>query len=156
MDARLEILGDRLEEAARRDLAPRRRIGRRLAVVVAALVVLVPGAALAADHFLSNGDVAKSLPAGTLWLAGTEPSCSTVAQGVEYHCTLGKAPGNEVSDWTGTVEPTVDASKHVNGGCRSLNAVGTEWECFVGQKAVDEQIIGQTFLGEYAPTPGGG
>ena len=156
MDERLELLGDRLEEAARRDLAPRRRLRKRLALAGVALAVLVPGAAFAAAHFISNDQVAASLPQGTLWLANTEPSCTTVTQDVEYHCTLAKAPGNEVSDWTGTVEPTVDASKHVNGGCRSLNSAGTEWQCYIGQKAVDEQIIGPSFLGAYSPSPGVG
>jgi hypothetical protein len=44
----------------------------------------------------------------------------------------------------------------VNGGCRSLASDGKTWECYIGQKAVDEQIIGQGFLGQYAPTPGVG
>lgn len=156
MDTRLEILGARLEEAARRDLAPRRRLRRRFAVAAIALAVLVPGAALAAEHLISNDQVAASLPAGTLWLANTEPTCTTVTQDVEYHCTLAKAPGDEVSDWLGTVEPTVDATKHVNGGCRSLSSAGTEWECYIGRAAVDQQLIGAGFLGQYAPTPGVG
>jgi hypothetical protein len=75
---------------------------------------------------------------------------------VEYHCVLAKAPAHEVSDWKGTVEPTVDASKHVNGGCRSLNAGGTEWRCYVGEEAVKQRIIGPGLLGEYAPSPGVG
>jgi hypothetical protein len=44
----------------------------------------------------------------------------------------------------------------VNGGCRSLNSAGTEWQCYIGQKAVDEQIIGPSFLGAYSPSPGVG
>jgi hypothetical protein len=44
----------------------------------------------------------------------------------------------------------------VNGGCRSLASDGREWECYVGQAAVDQQIIGAGFLGEYAPAPGQG
>jgi hypothetical protein len=61
-----------------------------------------------------------------------------------------------VTDWTGTVEPTVDATKHVNGGCRAQNAAGTEWECYIGETAVRQNIIGQGFLGQYAPSPGVG
>ena len=57
------------------------------------------------------------------------------------------------SDWKGTVEPTVDATSHVNGGCRSLTSAGTEWECYLGQAAVDQQIIGQRFLGQFSPGP---
>jgi hypothetical protein len=96
------------------------------------------------------------MPAGTLALAGTEPSCTVVTEGVEYHCTLAKAPAPEVEDWKGTVEPTVGRDKRVNGGCRSLASDGREWECYLGKAAVDQQIIGAGFLGESAPSPGQG
>jgi hypothetical protein len=96
------------------------------------------------------------MPAGTLALAGTEPTCTIVTKDVEFHCVLAKAPAPEISDWMSTVEPTVDASKRVNGGCRSLASDGKEWECYLGQKAVDEQIIGPSLLGAYAPSPGVG
>jgi hypothetical protein len=160
----LARLGDELERAAAADLAtaravparPGRRVSRRLVVAIAALAILVPGVAIAASQLTSASDVAQSMPAGTLALAGTEPSCTIVTQDVEFHCTLGSAPAPEVSNWLGTVEPTVDASKHVNGGCRSLASDGKEWECYLGQKAVDEQIIGPGLLGEFAPSPGVG
>lgn len=58
--------------------------------------------------------------------------------------------------WQGTVEPTVDVTKHVNGGCRAQNASGTEWECYIGEAAVSQTIISQGFLGQYAPSPGVG
>lgn len=151
-------LGSALEAAARQDLARRRRLRpRRIAIAAVALAILVPGAAIAADRLLTTPDqVAESMPAGTLSLAGTEPTCTVVRDGVEYHCVLAKAPAPEVSNWKGTVEPTVDASKHVSGGCRSLDSAGTEWECYVGRAAVDQQIIGESLLGEYAPTAGVG
>jgi hypothetical protein len=159
----LHRLGDALEDAARVDLAAgpfpaprRRRISTRVAVVAAALVVLIPGVALAATQLIGEKDVAESLPAGTLALAGTKPSCTAVVEGVEYLCTLEHAPAPEVSDWKGTVEPTVDATKHVNGGCRSLTSDGRQWRCYIGQAAVEQQIIGPGFLGEYAPSPGVG
>jgi hypothetical protein len=160
----LARLGDELERAATADLAraqarparPRRRLSRRLVVVVAALAILVPGVAIAAGELTSTSDVAQSMPAGTLALEGTEPTCTVVTEDVEFHCTLAKAPAPEVSDWKGTIEPTVDSTKHVNGGCRSLASDGKEWQCYLGQKAVDERIIGQQFLGEYAPSPGVG
>lgn len=65
------------------------------------------------------------------------------------------APGTApaAANWTGTVEPTVDASKHVDGGCRALNSAGTTWECYIGEAAVKQSIIGQGFLGAYAPSP---
>jgi len=159
----LHRLGDALEDAARADLAAehspeprRRRISTRVALVATALVVVIPGVALAATQLIGEKDVAESLPAGTLALAGTNPSCTAVVDGVEYLCTLEHAPAPEVSNWKGTVEPTVDATKHVNGGCRSLTSDGRQWRCYIGQAAVDQQIIGHDFLGEYAPSPGVG
>jgi hypothetical protein len=159
----LHRLGDALESAVDADLcagAPtpgrRRRLSTRFAIAVAVVAVLVPGIAVAATQLIGTDEVANSLPAGTLSLAGTEPTCTVVVQDVEYHCVLAHAPAPEVSDWKGTVEPTVDATKHVNGGCRSLASDGREWECYVGQAAVDQQIVSAGFLGEYAPTPGQG
>jgi hypothetical protein len=163
LDPSLSALGDRLERAAAADLvrgaphvAQRRRVSRRLAVMVAVLAIGVTGVAIAADQLIGTGDVAQSMPAGTLALAGTEPTCTVVTENVEFHCVLANAPAPEVSDWKGTVESTVDASKHVNGGCRSLAHDGREWECYIGQAAVDEKIIGQSLLGEFAPAPGRG
>jgi hypothetical protein len=159
----LRRLGYALESAADADLHPaaptrarRRRVSTRVVVIAAAVAVLVPSVALAASRLIGTDEVAQSLPAGTLSLAGTEPTCTVVVQDVEYHCVLAHAPAPEVSDWKGTVEPTVDATKHVNGGCRSLASDGREWECYIGQAAVDQQIIGAGFLGEYAPSPGVG
>jgi hypothetical protein len=165
LDPQLRALGDRLERAASADLAAApqatrvrrpRRFSRRLGLVLAVLAIAVPGVAIAADQLISTDDVAQSMPAGTLALAGTEPTCTVVVKDVEFHCVLAKAPAPEVSDWMGTVEPSVDASKHVNGGCRSLASDGREWQCYIGQAAVDQKIIGQNFLGEYAPSPGVG
>jgi len=159
----LRQLADALESAADADLhtasptpARRRRISTRVAIAVAVVAVLVPGMALAASQLIGTGDVEQSLPAGTLALAGTNPTCEVVVQDVEYRCTLERAPAPEVSDWKGTVEPTVDATKHVNGGCRSLTSDGRSWRCYLGRAAVHEQIIGAGFLGEYAPSPGRG
>jgi hypothetical protein len=156
LSPRLAQLGNALEAAAEADLAGARYPRRRLAMIAVAAAILIPGAAIAADQLISNHDVAQSLPAGTLSLAGTEPTCTTVKAAVEFHCVLAKAPAPEVADWQGTVEPTVDASKRVNGGCRSLTSKGTEWECYIGQAAVDQKIIGRQFLGEFAPSPGVG
>ncbi|HEU5212229.1 MAG TPA: hypothetical protein VFU10_05625 [Gaiellaceae bacterium] len=153
----LNRLGEALERSAEADLAPLRRItGRRLAVGLAVLAVVVPGAAIAVGSLTGADQVAQSMPAGTLALAGTEPTCTVVKDNVEFHCVLAHAPAPEISDWRGTVEPTVDATKHVNGGCRSLRSDGTEWECYLGQEAVSQQIIGAGFLGAYAPSPGVG
>jgi hypothetical protein len=156
LSPRLAQLGNALEAAAAADLAAVRRPRRRLALIAISAAIFIPGAAFAAQQLISNPGVAASMPAGTLSLAGTEPTCTTVKDGVEFHCILAKAPAPEVSDWKGTVEPTVDATKHVNGGCRSLASNGTEWECYIGQAAVDQQIIGRQLVGQYAPSPGVG
>jgi hypothetical protein len=157
---RLGAIGDELERATRAELRSqwrrRRRLRRRIAGCAVALVIVVPGAAVARS-LLTTGDVEQSMPAGTRFLVGTTPHCEVVKDGVEYHCTVtGKFNNPEISDLKGTVEPTVDKTKHVNGGCRSLRSDGREWQCYIGQEAVRRQIIGAGFLGEYAPSPGVG
>jgi hypothetical protein len=161
LDATLSRLGDALEGsaaaqfAAEKSVATRRRRRRWLSAATVVLIA-VPGAALAADALISTDDVERGLPAGTLALYGTEPSCAIVKQDVEYLCTLAKAPAPEVLDWKGTVEHTVDDTKHVNGGCRALTSDGREWRCYIGEAAVEQRIISAGFLGEYAPVPGVG
>jgi hypothetical protein len=157
---RLAAIGDELERATRAELRRawlrRRRIRRRIAACAAALVILVPGAAVAGGLF-STDDVERSMPAGTRFLVGTTPDCEAVRDGIEYHCTVtGKLNHPEIEDIKGTVEPTVDKTKHVNGGCRSLRSDGREWTCYIGEEAVRQHIIGAGFLGEYAPSPGVG
>jgi hypothetical protein len=157
----LRGIGDALEAAAARDLAAgprrgRRRVTRRAAIAGVAVAAVLGGGAVAAGLLVTGDSVARSLPAGTFALRGTHPTCTEVRAGVEYRCTLDRAPAPEVSDWKGTVEPTVDDTKHVNGGCRGLNSEGTAWECYLGQEAVVQQIIGAGFLGEFAPAPGRG
>jgi hypothetical protein len=157
----LRQLGDAIERAAAAQLGdgsrPRTLRTRRLLLVVAVVLVAIPGLAFAASTLISSDEVAAGLPAGTKMLQGTDPRCTVVRQDVEYHCVLTRLPADpEVADLRGTVEPTVDATKHVNGGCRSLTSDGRVWQCYIGQAAVAEQIIGPDFLGEYAPSPGVG
>ena len=161
IDDSLVRLGDALESAVCTDLAAsapprRRRIAPRFIAIAAVLAVAIPGLAFGARALIGTEEVAASMPAGTLALAGTEPTCTVVEEGVEYHCTLSRPPAPEVSDWLGTVEPTVDVNQLVNGGCRSLRSDGLEWQCYLGQVAVDQQIIGQGFLGEKVSGPGVG
>jgi len=156
----LRRLGDDLERAVAADIgsAPRRRRPRRkLVFAVAILAVAVPGIAYGTSALIGTDEVAAGLPAGTRMLQGTDPHCTVVRQDVEYRCVLGRLPADpEVADLKGTVEPTVDRTKHVNGGCRSLRSDGRVWQCYIGQAAVDQRIIGAGFLGEYAPSPGVG
>jgi hypothetical protein len=157
----LRQLGDAIEQAATAQLTgrsrARARMPRRLLLAVAVVLVAIPGLAFAASTLISGDVVAAGLPAGTKMLQGTDPRCTVVRQDVEYHCVLGRLPADpEVLDLKGTVEPTVDATKHVNGGCRSLTSDGRVWRCYIGQAAVAEKIIGPDFLGEHAPSPGVG
>jgi hypothetical protein len=156
MTDRLVLIGDDLERAARKDVRRHTRRRRRVLGGAAALVILLPGGALAAG-LLTADDVARSLPAGTKFLVGTTPKCEVVKENVEYRCTIAGHFESEIDgSLKGTVEPTVDDTKHVNGGCRSLTDDGREWSCYVGEEAVRRQIIGPDFLGEYAPSPGVG
>lgn len=158
LSPRLRALGDDLHRAARADLhaARRARRIRHRVVAAAACLVAIPGAAFAADQLLSPEDVARSLPAGTLSLAGTEPTCKAEIDGVQYLCTLAHAPAPEVEDWKGAAEPTVDATEHVNGGCRGLTSDGRQWRCYIGLAAVRQKIVSAGFLGDYAPGPAQG
>jgi hypothetical protein len=160
----LQHLGDALLRATAADLrraeAPTRVRRRRMVAALAVAVIAIPSAAVAANALLSPSQVAQSIPQGTLALLDTHPTCVTLTAGVEYDCTLRSVPSDQGGpmrgQWIGTVEPTVDATKHVNGGCRSVNAAGTHWRCYIGQAAVDQKIIGAGLLGGYAPKPGVG
>jgi hypothetical protein len=158
---RLDNLGDALHAAATANLARTERTQRRrtMAGVLAATAIALPGAALAANALITGDDVAKSIPQGTLVLMGTNPSCTTVRANVEFDCVLATVPKEgdiAAGAWKRTVEPTVDRTKRVNGGCRSLNAAGTHWRCYVGDEAVRQHIIGADLLGQFAPAPGVG
>jgi hypothetical protein len=156
MTDRLQSIGQDLERAARADLRRHAHRRRRVLGGAAALAILLPGGALAAN-LLSTEDVARSMPAGTKFLVGTTPRCEVVKDGVEYRCTIQGHFESEIDgSLKGTVEPTVDATKHVNGGCRSLTDDGREWSCYIGQEAVRQEIVGPGLLGEYAPAPGVG
>jgi hypothetical protein len=158
---RFDALGAALLGAATADLGrtERTRRRRRVGGVLAATAIALPGAALAANALITNDEVAGSIPNGTLVLMGTEPRCTTVRANAEFDCVLARLPREgdvAAGAWKGTVEPTVDQTKHVNGGCRSLNAEGTHWRCYIGDEAVRQRIIGAGFLGEPAPQPGQG
>ena len=151
----LHALGDRLERAAAADLAATRapparaapaRVSRRLAVIVAVLAIGVPGVAIAADQLISSDEVAQSMPAGTLALAGTEPTCTVVTKDVEFHCVLAKAPAPR-SPTRNPLEGHRRAERRrEQARQRRLPLAredGREWECYIGQAAVDQKIIGQ-------------
>jgi hypothetical protein len=153
-DTALRNLGDALERAVRRDLRSRRRAGRVLAVVAAALAIGA-GAALAGGLF-SAQDVEAGMPAGSALFGGTHPTCKLEADGVTYACTLASLPTEETSgDWTDAKELlTVD--KHIAGGCIGRDRGGRRWDCYLGEEAVKRLILDRGLLGAYAPAPGRG
>jgi hypothetical protein len=139
--------------------SPLRRRRGRLAVAVAAGVVVVGGAGVAAALTVLNSpdDVARSLPAGAIMFADTTPTCTATADDAVFECTLATPPTQEILDhYAGTIQPIVDASHAVAGGCRAVGDDGLTWTCYTGQRAVDEGLIAQDFLGAYAPGPGRG
>ena len=159
----LAALGDDLERAVAAQISGtvRTRRSRRLrsrhaiAALVAGGVVSLAGTA-AAVALLDPDEVAKGMPAGAMAFAGVTPSCTDEGDST-FHCTVsGGVKSTEVSDWKGTIEPFTNAQQEIAGGCVSQDSRGVLWICFAGQKAVDEGMIGQDFLGERSVTPGVG
>jgi hypothetical protein len=170
IDDDLDRLGDALRAATTIDLAHgdapsaggRRAPWRRPRVIGAVLVAAaaaIPAGAAVAGAFDSPQQVAQSMPAGIAALKNSDPTCTVVTTGVQYHCTLAHPPQGDLGagHWNRTVEETVNPSTNiVNGGCRSQNAAGTDWLCYLGQEAVTQKIIGQDFLGTHVDGPGRG
>lgn len=159
MSAQLRHFGDVLERAIEADLARAARVRfrrRRLTFMLVAALVGTSGAAIAGVALIDSGDVARSLPAGTLALAGTHPICTEVRARVEYDCVLDVPPADEVADWAGTVEVAVDRTMHVFGGCRAQDAAGLRWRCYIGHEAVRQGTIAEDLLGQPSPGPASG
>jgi hypothetical protein len=175
-DPRLPLLGDALREAAAVDLArsektqagparsdearsrrhtrPRFRIGTRTAVALVAAALAVPAAAIATGAFSSDQEVAASIVGG-IAIPGAEPTCTTVRAGLEYECALDpdqltNGEKIEPGHWLGVVEGSMDkTTDRVNGGCRSQDAEGTHWLCYIGQESVRQNILMPSALGQY-------
>jgi cytosine/adenosine deaminase-related metal-dependent hydrolase len=151
----LDELGDALSAAAERDLHRlARRPVRRIALVVAALAVVTAGTAAAAGLFTPK-QVASGMPAGAAIFDQTDPTCATNPDGTSYRCTLAAAPEPEVTDFTG-VKEVLAIDGVAAGGCIGLDVAGMTWDCYIGQDAVDHEIISQDFLGEPVLGPGHG
>jgi hypothetical protein len=129
----------------------RRRFPR--AVAVAAVVLAVPGAALAANAVFGPGDVERGLPAGAHLLVGTDPTCAEAEPGIVFDCKLANPPTVEQSgsapkpDWRGAVTLLVDRDDRINGGCRSQVSDGSAWRCYIGQAADTQHILDPNLLG---------
>jgi hypothetical protein len=92
------------------------------------------------------------LPAGGRIL-GIVPSC-TSTDSVVYDCTIPEFPEPGVGtavDYTDFGTVIVDDTSHVSGGCRSTVADATRFTCYVGQRAIDENVVHPEGLGEWSP-----
>ncbi|HYN35326.1 MAG TPA: hypothetical protein VES40_22055 [Ilumatobacteraceae bacterium] len=88
------------------------------------------------------------LPDGAV-LNGMEPICTATIDEMVFKCTIPAFPEPVGTlDYTGYVTEIVDDASRVSGGCRSTNPVATEYLCYIGQRAIDEQIISEDFLGD--------
>jgi hypothetical protein len=65
-----------------------------------------------------------------------------------YAGTAGTGPGQ----FKGTVEPTLDASRRVNGGCRATSGDGTQWSATSGRRVFKARVV--SGVGG-KPVPGG-
>lgn len=162
--ADLSALGDGLEQAFTRDLAPvhpRQTWRRKVVVIPAALALSTIGVGVAAAAGLFTGDQVAAGMTRNLLFGDVTATCTTT-DSVSFDCRTttpppgepapapvsGKEPATTQNDFTGSVYPFV-VGDHVAGGCRGENSVGTHWTCYAGQAAVDQQIIGADFLGDY-------
>jgi hypothetical protein len=137
-------------------------VGRRriLVLAIAAAVMLGGvGGGLAASGFFTTtpAQEEQGLPDGSATFIGTHPTCTQTSD-QHFHCLLKSAPSVEYIDgsYLDAKMPSVDASKHINGGCIATTADGLTWDCYLGQAAVDHGILDASLLGQYQPTPSHG
>jgi hypothetical protein len=156
----LVALGDDLEAAAERDLAARhhRRKKVTIAATIGAVAVVGASAAVAAAAGVFDSDeVEVGMPNGATMFQGTSPECTEIEAGVVFRCHVPGGPHESVEQpsYKGAIEVLSSPDLVVSGGCVGQDDAGTEWLCYVGQRAVDEGLIAQDFLGYHQPAPGG-
>jgi hypothetical protein len=112
----------------------------RLALAALVIAVAVPGIVIGTGLVGPERAAANGLPAGSRVMTATQPTCTSIRDGVEYECVFAEAPR------AGRLVRVVDASGQVDGGCRSQNAVETFWICYFGAAAVHHQVVAQEAL----------
>jgi hypothetical protein len=141
--------------------ATSRWIRRRpvLAMVAAAVVMAcaVGGGIAAVGLFKTPAQEEQGLPNGSAMFIGTHPTCTTVSN-EQFHCVLESKPTVEYIEgsYLGSKMLSVDTTKHIDGGCIATTADGLTWDCYLGQAAVDHEILAATLLGQYLPGPSHG
>jgi hypothetical protein len=148
---------------------------RRVAIAGGLLGLALAGTGVAAAlGQLSTDEVERGMPGGSWILLGTDPTCTT-ADDVVYDCTLTNPPRPEWTnityrridsrgdgswelgpgsphlidgEYNGRLELIVDDQSRVAGGCVGQDDAGMHWTCYVGERAVDEGIVGADLLGQ--------
>jgi hypothetical protein len=161
-------LGDALERATERDLGARpRRLMRKAALAVAAVLVIGSGTAIAAGLF-SPAQVAAGMPAGAAIFGQTDPRCVADTDTVTFHCTLAVAPSEDIGDdgnKAGAAPSVMDylGSKQIlgiddriAGGCIGTDHQGLTWDCYIGMAAVEHEILVEDMLNQPMTEPSHG
>ncbi len=127
----------------------------RLAVGAAALAL--GGVAVGATVILTGEEIVeRSMPAGHIIVSGMEPTCVASVDGRSYRCTLDHTPLEQESGYTGWIIGTVGSDGRINGACRGVSADGLVWDCYLGDEAVQEDLIAPDLLGEPQSGPAAG
>jgi hypothetical protein len=95
------------------------------------------------------------MPAGAAIFDQTDPTCLPNPDGSSFRCTLSRPPVGDFATYLGAKE-VLAIDGVAAGGCNGLDAAGMTWDCFLGQAAVDREIISQDFLGQPILGPGQG
>lgn len=165
----IDHVGDALQRAWRDDHSSHRRRAvrpRRLVLGIAlAAAVVGSGVAIAATALKSAADEQQGILDGHLLFSSSQPTCEPLTTS-SFRCTVEEPPsgmtfhdqgGRPLLDrFLGVKIATVDSTHHVDGGCVSISADGRVWNCFLGQSAVEHDIISPGFLGAYLPEPATG
>jgi hypothetical protein len=145
----LQQLGDALSRVTEDDLRRRRAHPfRRAGLAVVVLAVVGTGTAAAAGLF-SPKQIEAAMPAGSVLFTQTDPACVLDNGTGAFRCMLATKPTSDGGAYPGRKEILVAAGV-VAGGCIGIDVAGLTWDCYVGQDAVDHEIISQDFLGEPA------
>jgi hypothetical protein len=99
--------------------------------------------------------VEQGMPAGAAIFDETDPRCLPNPDGTSYRCTLTKPPGGDLATYLDAKE-VLAINGMAAGGCIGLDAAGMTWDCYLGQAAVEHEIISQDFLGQPVLGPGQG
>jgi len=99
--------------------------------------------------------VEQGMPAGAAIFDQTDPTCLPNPDGISFRCTLARPPGGDLPTYMDAKE-VLAIDGLAAGGCIGRDATGLTWDCYIGQAAVEHDIISQDFLGQPVAGPGQG